>query len=71
MMPIRAKTPKEFNPEIHTVTKFSRQNYDKSYTLNSDGYYTYKGVSAESSISYTEGALLGLSNLEVVEYKNK
>jgi len=68
---IRARIPKEFDINIHKVTIFKRDNYDNIYELNTDGYYQYKGVSAEASIHYSEGALLGLSNVEVVSYINK
>jgi len=67
---VRANTPKEFDVTKHRVTKFTRENYKGYYTPNSDGYYTYKGdLSAESSIHYTQGALLAYSMVTVVEYK--
>lgn len=65
---IRATTPKEFDVNIHKVTKFKRNNYESFYGLNDDGSYQYKGVSAEASIHYSEGALLGLSDVGVVSY---
>ena len=66
---VRAKTPKEFDVTKHRVTKFTRENYKGYYTLNLDGYYTYKGEpSAESSIHYTEDALLAYDRVTVVEY---
>lgn len=66
---VRANTPKEFDVTKHRVTKFTRENYKGYYTPNPDGYYTYKGdLSAESSIHYTEGALLAYSTVTVVEY---
>ena len=66
---IRANTPKEYDCRQHRVTKFTRDNYIGYYTPNADGYYTYKGeLKAEGSIHYTEGALLALSNITVVEY---
>lgn len=68
---VRADTPKEFNVKKHRVVKFKRINYIGYYTKDADGYYTYKGdISAESSIRYSESALLGLSDLSVVEYVN-
>ena len=67
---VRANTPKEFDVTKHRVAKFKRENYKGYYTPNLDGYYTYKGdLSAESSIRYTEGALLAISMVTVVEYK--
>jgi len=66
---IRASTPKEFNVEIHKVTKFKRENYSNFYELEDDGLYHYKGES--SSNLYTEGALLSLSNIEVISFINK
>lgn len=66
---VRANTPKEFDVRKHRVTKFTRENYKGYYTPNLDGYYTYKGEpSAESSIHYTEGALLAYNTVTVVEY---
>lgn len=66
---IRANTPKDYDCKKHRVTKFTRDNYIGYYTPNADGYYTYKGeLKAESSIHYTEGALLAGSNFTVVEY---
>ena len=66
---VRATAPKDFDVTKHRVTKFTRENYKGYYTPNLDGYYTYKGEpSAESSIHYTEGALLAGSNFTVVEY---
>jgi len=66
---VRANTPKEFDVTKHRVTKFIRENYKGYYTLNPDGYYTYKGdLSAESSTNYTEGALLAYSMVTVAEY---
>lgn len=69
MKVIRATTPKEYNSDIHTVTKFKRVNYPDYYKLSSDGYYRYQGHSAEASISYSENALLSLSDLTVIEFK--
>lgn len=63
---IRANTPKEFDVTKHIATKFKRDNYDNFYTINLDGYYTYKGESAD--YIYSEPALLALSNMTVVEY---
>ena len=66
---VRANTPKEFDVTKHRVIKFTRKNYKGYYTPNPDGYYTYKGdLGAESSIHYTEGALLAYSMVTVVEY---
>jgi hypothetical protein len=66
---IRANTPKEFDVTKHRVTKFTREKHKGHYTPNADGYYTYKGdLSAESSMNYTEGALLASSMVTVVEY---
>lgn len=67
---VRANTPKEFDVLKHRVTKFTREGYKGYYTPNSDGYYTYKGESsAETSISYAEGALLAYDRVTVVEYR--
>ena len=66
---VRAKTPKDFNPEIHTATKFKKDNYSGNYTLNKDNLFQYNGVNADNL--YTEEALLALSNINVVEYKLK
>mgnify|MGYP006976764993 FL=1 len=66
---IRANTPTDYDCKKHRVTKFKRDNYIGYYTPNTDGYYTYKGeLKAESSIHYTEGALLAGSDFTVVEY---
>jgi hypothetical protein len=65
---IRARTPKGFDVSIHRVLKFKKDNYKSFHELNPDGYYQYRGVSAEASVHYAEGALLGLSNVEVVSY---
>lgn len=67
--PIRANTPKGYDPKIHIVTKFKRENYNGFYVLNLDGYYHYTGTSA--SALYSEYALLALSNVEVVSFKLK
>lgn len=69
--PIRAKVPTDFNQDIHKVITFKRRNYENLYTLDDDGYYTYKGISAEASIHYHEDALLGMDVIEVVEFINK
>jgi hypothetical protein len=63
---IRAKTPKEFDYRKHKVIKFKRDYDNNFYTINLDGYYTYKGERAD--YIYDEAALLGLSNMTVVEY---
>lgn len=64
-----ANTPKEFDIRKHRVIKFTRKNYKGYYTQNIDGYYTYKGESsAESSIHYSEDALLAYDNITVVAY---
>ena len=68
---IRAKTPADYDQKIHVVTKFKRENYPSFYERQEDGFYRYQEHSAEGSIGYTEGALLALSNVEVVEFKNK
>lgn len=68
---IRAKTPKGFDYKIHQVVKFKRYNYDSFYLLQPNGYYRYQGISAESSISYSENALLGLSRIIVDEFRIK
>ena len=68
---IRATVPKEFDINKHHVTKFKRENYESYYELNKDGYFQYKGISAESSLHYTEEALLGMSDVEVVSYALK
>lgn len=65
---IRANTPKDFNLNIHKVTKFKRDNYQQPYTLDGDGYYTYKGISAEASVHYTESALLACDDFTVIEF---
>ena len=70
MIPIiRANTPNGFNPLIHRVTKFKKNNYDGDYTLNKDNLFQYNGDNAD--YLYTEEALLTLSNMTVVEYEIK
>jgi hypothetical protein len=71
MVVIRANTPKEFNIKKHQVTKFKRKNYKEFYTIDDDGYYTYKDVSAEASIHYTENALLEMNDITVIDYNIK
>ena len=67
---IRAKTPSDFDANIHKVTKFKRVNYDGYYIPCKDGEYRYNEPSAESSVSYTEHALLSMSNIEVISFCN-
>lgn len=66
---IRANTPKEFDPLKHKVVKFKRDNWKNYHTLDLDGRYTYKGETADNI--YSEGALLSLSYMTVVEYINR
>jgi len=65
--PIRAKIPKEFNVNEYCVLEFKRINYNHSYILR-DNYYRYSGISAESAIRYTEGAMLSWSEIEVFKF---
>ena len=65
--PVRATTPNEFDKTKHKVTKFKRKGFDNFHTLDDDGLYTHKGDSAD--YHYSEGALLALSDVEVIEYK--
>lgn len=71
MESIRANTPKDYDFEKHTVLAFSNENYQGFYTRDADGYYTYKGESSDTSVHYSESALLGLSEINVVEYTSK
>ena len=68
MINLRAKAPQDFNSEIHRVITFKRHLYNDVYKQEDDGFYRYQGVSAESSVGYTEKALLALEGVEVVEY---
>lgn len=68
-MTIRATTPKKYNPNTHSVIEFKRINYPSPYKILSNGRYRYQGHSAESSIEYTEEALLALSNVEIIKIK--
>ena len=64
---IRAKHAKEYNADTCTVTLF-RNCWRDLYKRQGDGYYT---SDKEAVVHYAEGALLGLSDMEVVEFIRK
>lgn len=68
---LRANTPKEFCVSKHMVTSFKKFNLDGLYTLNDNGYYTWKDpkTNVGSGLMYSEGALLSSSKMTVVDYK--
>lgn len=67
---LRANTPLEFDVNKHKVVSFKEFNIDGLYTLNPNGYYTWKDpkTGVGSGLMYSEGAMLASSKMSVVEY---
>lgn len=67
---IRALTPKGYDPELHLVIEFGMDNCKGTYRLSeSDGFYHYTDSdSSETSVNYTEGALLACSSCTILSY---
>ena len=64
--PIRAHYPSNYNSDTHTVTEFKMDNYSGVFERGDDGLYRYSLETAFDS--YTEGALLALSNVTVLSF---